>query len=110
MNMRRREQMVRTVYLGVLSPEGIAEYERLHNNLPEVILRNLREGGVTDLKIYRLGNMAVMTIDRDESAIKPDRKFDREAEDTWQKATGDCFTQRWQAMPMIFDLPEMRYK
>ena len=100
--------MKRTVFVGVLSPDGIAEYERLHNNLPEVILRNLREGGVTDLKIYRVGSTAVMYIDYDENAVKPGRKFDREAEDAWQKATGACFTQRWQEIPVIFDLPQLR--
>ena len=100
--------MKRTLYVGLLSPEGVVEYERLHDNLPLVILRNLREGGVTDLKIYRLGTTAVMIIYRDEKAIKPDRKFDQKAEDAWQKATGACFVQRWQEMPVIFDLPLLK--
>ena len=99
--------MKRSMFVGIMSPDGIAEYERLHNNLPEVILRNLREGGVTDLKIYRLGTTAVMTIDFDERAVKPGRKFDQVAEDAWQKATGACFVTRWQEMPVIFDLPEL---
>ena len=33
--------MKRSMYVGELSKEGIAEYERLHHNLPEVILRSI---------------------------------------------------------------------
>ena len=97
--------MIRTMFVGIFDPEKIAEYERLHNNLPVVILHNLRESGVTDLKIYRLGTTAVMMIDRDEH-FKPAEDFDQVAEDAWQKATGACFVQRWREMAVIFELPE----
>ena len=96
--------MIRTAYLGLFDPDKIAEYERLHNNLPDVILHNLRGSGVTDLWIYRLDTTAVMIIERDEN-IKPGPDFDYDAEDAWQAATGSCFVQRWRVMPMIFDLP-----
>jgi L-rhamnose mutarotase len=99
--------MIRTMFVGVFDADKIAEYERLHNNLPAVILHNLRGSGVTDLKIYRLGTTAVMMIDRDEH-FTPAGNYDQVAEDAWQKATGACFVQRWREMPMIFELPEIK--
>jgi L-rhamnose mutarotase len=45
------------------SPKLIAEYERYHEKIPEAIDKSIREAGVTNLEIYRLGTRMFMILE-----------------------------------------------
>lgn len=45
------------------SPKLIAEYERYHEKIPEAIDRSIRESGVTNLEIYRIGTRLFMILE-----------------------------------------------
>ena len=47
------------------SPKLIAEYERYHEKIPEAIDRSIREAGVTNLEIYRIGTRLFMILEAD---------------------------------------------
>lgn len=49
------------------SPKLIAEYERYHEKIPEAIERSIREAGVTNLEIYRIGNRLFMILEATEN-------------------------------------------
>ena len=45
------------------SPKLIAEYERYHKKIPEAIERSIRDAGVTNLEIYRIGTRLFMILE-----------------------------------------------
>lgn len=45
------------------SPKLIAEYERYHEKIPEAIDKSIRDAGVTNLEIYRLGTRMFMILE-----------------------------------------------
>jgi L-rhamnose mutarotase len=45
------------------SPKLIAEYERYHEKIPEAIDKSIRDAGVTNLEIYRLGIRMFMILE-----------------------------------------------
>ncbi len=45
------------------SPKLIAEYERFHEKIPEAIERSIRDAGVTNLEIYRIGTRLFMILE-----------------------------------------------
>jgi L-rhamnose mutarotase len=45
------------------SPKLIAEYERYHERIPEAIERSIREAGITNLEIYRIGTRLFMILE-----------------------------------------------
>ena len=47
------------------SPKLIAEYERYHEQIPQAIERSIREAGVTNLEIYRIGSRLFMILEAD---------------------------------------------
>lgn len=49
------------------SPKLIAEYERYHEKIPEAIERSIREAGVTNLEIYRIGSRLFMILEATEN-------------------------------------------
>ena len=49
------------------SPKLIAEYERYHEIIPETIERSIRDAGVTNLEIYRIGNRLFMILEATEN-------------------------------------------
>jgi len=48
-------------------PALIAEYERYHERIPDAIDQSIREAGVTNLEIYRIGNRLFMILEADDS-------------------------------------------
>ncbi len=94
----------RTMNIATLYPNKIEEYERLHNRIPSQIVKNLSEGGYTELRIYRQGTTLLMYMEWDEAAVVSDRIFDAAAEKEWQQVTGACFEKRWEEVPEIFSL------
>lgn len=48
------------------SPKLIAEYERYHEKIPEAIERSIREAGITNLEIYRIGTRLFMILEANE--------------------------------------------
>ncbi len=44
-------------------PVLIAEYDRLHERLRPEIEQSIREAGITDMEIYRVGNRLFMVMD-----------------------------------------------
>ena len=44
-------------------PVSIAEYERLHRDVWPEILRSIRESGIQDMEIYRVGNRLFMVME-----------------------------------------------
>jgi L-rhamnose mutarotase len=45
------------------SPKLIAEYERYHERIPEAIEKSIREAGITNLEIYRIGTRIFMILE-----------------------------------------------
>jgi L-rhamnose mutarotase len=45
------------------SPTLIAEYERYHEKIPEAIDKSIRESGITNLEIYRIGTRMFMILE-----------------------------------------------
>ena len=56
------------------SPKLIAEYERYHEKIPEAIARSIRDAGVTNLEIYRIGTRLFMILE-----AKEDFSFEKKA-------------------------------
>ena len=48
-------------------PALIAEYERYHERLRPEIEASIRESGITEMEIYRIGNRLFMIMETDES-------------------------------------------
>ncbi len=96
---------VKTMYrIARLKPERIAEYEKLHDEIPGIIERMLREAGYAQLRIFREGVVLFMVLEHDEALAVPDRLIDDAAEAEWQRVTGACFEQFWQAAAEIYTL------
>jgi L-rhamnose mutarotase len=45
------------------SPKLIAEYERYHEEIPEAIDKSIRDAGVINLEIYRIGTRLFMILE-----------------------------------------------
>ncbi|WP_020600520.1 L-rhamnose mutarotase [Spirosoma panaciterrae] len=48
-------------------PSLIAEYEQYHERLRPEIEASIRESGITDMEIYRIGNRLFMIMETDET-------------------------------------------
>ncbi|WP_080058571.1 L-rhamnose mutarotase [Spirosoma aerolatum] len=48
-------------------PALIAEYEQYHERLRPEIEASIRESGITDMEIYRIGNRLFMIMETDET-------------------------------------------
>jgi L-rhamnose mutarotase len=44
-------------------PALIAKYERYHERIPDAIDKSIREAGITQLEIYRIGNRLFMILE-----------------------------------------------
>jgi sialidase-1 len=89
-------------YLAKLKPEMIAEYERLHDEIPAANCENMRKSGILSLRIYRQDETLVMTVERDLSINPPAGSLDEQAEIHWRLVTGPCFASPWQEFREIF--------
>jgi len=91
------------IYLATLKPESIAEYERLHDEIPDTNRENMRKSGILSLRIYRQQTTLIMTVTRDLTVIPPPGSLDEAAEKNWRILTDPCFAQPWQEYPEIFN-------
>ena len=56
-------------------PDLIAEYERHHREVWPEITRSIRESGIEDMEIYRIGNRLFMVME-----VSEDFSFEAKAE------------------------------
>jgi L-rhamnose mutarotase len=103
---KTEENMRIFTLMGTLKADKIAEYERYHDDIPDVIVQNLHLSGVYDLKIYRYGKDVCLIYHQGEESPEKGEKYDQQAEDKWQAETGVCFESepKWVAAEEIFDL------
>lgn len=80
-------------------PALIAEYERYHERIWPEIEDSIRQSGITDLEIYRVGNRLLMIMETDETF-----SFDaKSAADAANPKVQEWETLMWryqQALPM----------
>lgn len=48
------------------TPELIAEYERYHQKIPDAIDKSIRDAGINNLEIYRIGDRLFMILEADD--------------------------------------------
>ncbi|QGQ94568.1 L-rhamnose mutarotase [Paenibacillus psychroresistens] len=94
--------------VATLHPDKIDEYERLHNEIPEMNIKHIREAGYAKLQIFRQGLQLMMYLEWDSTTEIPDRFVDEEVEAAWHRLTEPCFSRTWEEVPMIFSLDQPR--
>jgi L-rhamnose mutarotase len=48
-------------------PERIAEYERIHQQIPSEIAQSIRDAGITNMELYRFGTRLFMIMETDDT-------------------------------------------
>jgi L-rhamnose mutarotase len=97
------------------SPKLIAEYERYHQKIPDVIERSIKEAGVTNLEIYRIGTRLFMILEAtDDFTFEKKAKMDANNPDVqaWETLMGRFQKtlpqakagEKWLLMAKIFQL------
>jgi len=74
-------------------PTLIAEYERYHEEIWPEITRSIRESGILDMEIYRIGNRLFMVME-----VSDDFSFDAKA----RADSADPRVQEWEALMWRF--------
>ncbi|KRF44163.1 hypothetical protein ASG93_04450 [Paenibacillus sp. Soil787] len=93
--------------MAILHEHKIEEYERLHNHIPDEIVKQLLEDGYTNVRIYRKGITLIIHMENDEEMRVPNRKPNAAVEDAWHKVTSDCFLQSWEPLSEIFKINDV---
>ena len=100
-------------------PAGIARYKKEHEHAWPVVLRRLREVGITEMKIYLLGRRLFMYCET-KDGFDPDTDFARCNDDpeyrrwdelmrTMQERVAEARPGEWWArMELVFDLGAVR--
>lgn len=78
-------------------PELIARYEDFHREVWPDVVGHIREHGVSNMEIYRLGTRLVMIMDTDDSVFDMDRMA--------QGALNNPAVQQWEALMWEFQAP-----
>jgi L-rhamnose mutarotase len=78
------------------SPELIADYERYHQRIPEAIDKSIREAGITNLEIYRIGTRLFMILEAND-----DFTFEKKA----NLDAGNPDVQAWEDLMWRFQKP-----
>ena len=78
------------------SPKLIAEYERYHEKIPEAIDKSIRDAGVTNLEIYRIGTRMFMILEATD-----DFSFEKKA----AMDSSNPAVQVWESMMWRFQKP-----
>ena len=78
-------------------PALIAQYEAHHRAVWPEVVQHLREQGVTNLEIFRLGTRLCMVMETDDARFDARRMAQREAEDPRLRA--------WEALMWQFQAP-----
>lgn len=77
-------------------PTLIAEYERYHQKIPAAIEKSIRDAGILNLEIYRLGTRMFMILE-----AKEDFTFERKA----QMDAANPAVQDWESLMWQFQAP-----
>jgi L-rhamnose mutarotase len=77
-------------------PDLIAEYERHHESVWPEIIRSIRDAGIEDMEIYRIGNRLFMVMEVSED-------FSFEAKAAADRA--DPRVQEWEALMWKYQQP-----
>jgi L-rhamnose mutarotase len=78
------------------SPKLIAEYERYHERIPQAIEKSIREAGITNLEIYRIGTRMFMILEAiDDFSFEKKEAIDASNPDV----------QAWEALMWRFQKP-----
>lgn len=97
-------------------PDGIARYEELHREIWPEVASHLREQGVTDMLIFRLGTRLCMLMETDDQRYEAQRMAHAEAANPriaewealmWQFQSPTPWTpkgRKWTEALCIFDL------
>lgn len=99
------------------SEEKIAEYQRLHQRIWPEVAAHIRQHGVVDMEIYRLGTRLFMILEVDErfdgerfnQASLNNQIVQRWEEQMWQYQKPTPWTasgEKWVAMARIFSLQD----
>lgn len=97
------------------SPELIADYERYHQRIPEAIDKSIREAGITNLEIYRIGTRLFMILEANDDftfekkanmdAVNPDVQAWEDLMWHFQKPLKEAKEgEKWLLMNKIFQL------
>ena len=78
-------------------PELIARYEDFHREVWPGVLSHIREHGVTNMEIYRLGTRLFMIMDTDDARYDADRMA--------QGALNNPVVQQWETLMWEFQAP-----
>jgi len=93
----------------------IAEYERYHQKIPDAIAKSIRDAGILNLEIYRLGNRLCMILEADDD-FTFEKKAQMDAENPAVQAWEELMWQfqsplptaksgeKWMVMDQIFNL------
>lgn len=100
----------RSLWMAVLKPDKVEQYERLHDEQPAAIAAQLQDKGFVNLSIYRSGLAVFMTWEIDSDRIVPNRIVREHAEREWDRLTGDCFAEGWTEVPSIYRLADHSHK
>ena len=99
-------------------PELIARYQQYHRDVWPDVIRHIRECGVLNMEIYRLGTRLFMIMETDDDVYDADRMAQRALNDPtvqrwetlmWEMQAPTPWTpagQKWVPMERIFDLRE----
>ncbi|MCS6969289.1 MAG: L-rhamnose mutarotase [Cytophagales bacterium] len=96
-------------------PALIAEYERYHQQVPEAVLQSIRQAGILQMYIYRLGTRLFMLIETEDEfsferkahmdAQNPDVQAWEELMSNFQKPLPQAQQgEKWLVMKQIFVL------
>ncbi|MBP1965334.1 L-rhamnose mutarotase [Paenibacillus aceris] len=87
-----------------LKEHMLQQYIKLHDEIADTIVTNLRTQGIVDLKIYRHGLDIWMIFTIDEQIRQQSGSFDESAEAIWQQETGECFDCFWEDAELVYTL------
>ncbi len=86
------------------SPELIAEYEAYHRQIWPEVAAHLREQGVAQMEIYRLGTRLFMMMEVDEDF--DERRFAQQSLNHQVPTPWTPEGEKWTAMTKIFSLQD----
>ncbi len=98
-------------------PELIREYEQFHQKVWPEIEKSIRDAGVVQMEIYRIGNRLFMIMETDESfSFQKKAKMDEENQvvERWeelmskyqQSLPGSANGEKWRLMKKIYTLSD----
>lgn len=77
-------------------PAFIAEYERFHQKIPDAIEKSIKDAGIINLEIYRLGTRMCMILEADDAFT-----FENKA----QMDAANPDVQAWETLMWQFQAP-----